>query len=169
MSPLERKVVHEHLKTRHDVETYSEGQEPDPPPRRGPAGRLASRGSSAPFHVLSPGETAGRRATTPGVSELTDFERGVVVGLLVGQGSFGGDGKQPQVTLRMHTRHEALFSVADGPVSEHPPVRARITTVAGRTFSGWPAAGRWSTTFYLCSRASLTINSTVMRMPGSPQ
>ncbi|HUZ28977.1 MAG TPA: R3H domain-containing nucleic acid-binding protein [Solirubrobacteraceae bacterium] len=29
MSPLERKVVHEHLKARHDVETYSEGQEPD--------------------------------------------------------------------------------------------------------------------------------------------
>jgi len=29
MSALERKVVHEHLKPRHDVETYSEGQEPD--------------------------------------------------------------------------------------------------------------------------------------------
>jgi spoIIIJ-associated protein len=29
MSALERKVVHEHLKGRHDVETYSEGQEPD--------------------------------------------------------------------------------------------------------------------------------------------
>jgi spoIIIJ-associated protein len=29
MSALERKVVHEHLKTRHDVETYSEGQEPE--------------------------------------------------------------------------------------------------------------------------------------------
>jgi spoIIIJ-associated protein len=28
MSPLERKVVHEHLKARRDVETYSEGQEP---------------------------------------------------------------------------------------------------------------------------------------------
>src|SRR5436305_14445232 len=28
MSALERKVVHEHLKTRRDVETYSEGQEP---------------------------------------------------------------------------------------------------------------------------------------------
>jgi spoIIIJ-associated protein len=28
MSPLERKVIHEHLKDRHDVETYSEGQEP---------------------------------------------------------------------------------------------------------------------------------------------
>ncbi len=29
MNALERKVVHEHLKDRHDVETYSEGQEPD--------------------------------------------------------------------------------------------------------------------------------------------
>ena len=29
MNALERKVVHEHLKSRHDVETYSEGQEPD--------------------------------------------------------------------------------------------------------------------------------------------
>ena len=29
MSALERQVVHEHLKSRHDVETFSEGQEPD--------------------------------------------------------------------------------------------------------------------------------------------
>ena len=28
MNALERKVIHEHLKQRHDVETYSEGQEP---------------------------------------------------------------------------------------------------------------------------------------------
>ncbi|HEX8977215.1 MAG TPA: R3H domain-containing nucleic acid-binding protein [Gemmatimonadales bacterium] len=28
MSALERKVIHEHLKMRRDVETYSEGQEP---------------------------------------------------------------------------------------------------------------------------------------------
>ena len=28
MSPMERKVIHEHLKARRDVETYSEGQEP---------------------------------------------------------------------------------------------------------------------------------------------
>jgi hypothetical protein len=40
---------------------------------------------------------------------LTPFDRGVVVGVLIGEGSFGGDGKQPQITLRMHTRHEALF------------------------------------------------------------
>jgi hypothetical protein len=41
--------------------------------------------------------------------ELTEFEKGLAVGLLIGEGSFGGDGKQPQVTLRMHVRHEALF------------------------------------------------------------
>jgi hypothetical protein len=43
------------------------------------------------------------------VVELSDFDRGFLIGLLVGEGSFGGDGKQPQVTLRMHVRHEALF------------------------------------------------------------
>lgn len=39
----------------------------------------------------------------------TEFEIGFLVGLLVGEGHFGGDGKQPQVTLRMHTDHEAMF------------------------------------------------------------
>jgi len=39
----------------------------------------------------------------------TDFEEGVLVGLLVGEGHFGGDGRQPHVTLRMSERHEALF------------------------------------------------------------
>lgn len=37
------------------------------------------------------------------------FDIGFFLGLLVGEGHFGGDGRQPQVTLRMHTRHEALF------------------------------------------------------------
>ncbi len=44
------------------------------------------------------------------MSELSDFDEGVVVGVLIAGGSFGGDGKQPQVTIRMHTRHEALFA-----------------------------------------------------------
>jgi hypothetical protein len=39
----------------------------------------------------------------------TDYDVGVLVGLLVGEGHFGGDGRQPQITLRMHVRHEALF------------------------------------------------------------
>jgi hypothetical protein len=34
---------------------------------------------------------------------------GFFIGLLVGEGHFGGDGRQPQVTLRMHVRHEATF------------------------------------------------------------
>lgn len=38
-----------------------------------------------------------------------DFEVGVLIGLLVGEGHFGGDGRQPQVTLRMHVKHADLF------------------------------------------------------------
>jgi hypothetical protein len=41
--------------------------------------------------------------------QLTDVERGLVVGVLIGEGHFGGDGRYPQITLRMHVRHEALF------------------------------------------------------------
>ena len=43
------------------------------------------------------------------MAEVSDFDRGLIIGLLIGEGSFGGDGKQPHVTLRMHVRHEALF------------------------------------------------------------
>lgn len=39
-----------------------------------------------------------------------EFEVGFLVGVLVGEGHFGGDGRQPHVTLRMHTDHEALFT-----------------------------------------------------------
>jgi hypothetical protein len=39
----------------------------------------------------------------------TQFDIGFLVGLLVGEGCFGGDGRQAQVTLRMHVRHEAIF------------------------------------------------------------
>ena len=40
---------------------------------------------------------------------MATFEEGFLVGILVGEGHFGGDGRQPQITLRMHTDHEALF------------------------------------------------------------
>jgi hypothetical protein len=43
------------------------------------------------------------------VSDDPGFDEGVLVGILVGSGHFGGDGRQPQVTLKMHVRHEALF------------------------------------------------------------
>jgi hypothetical protein len=44
------------------------------------------------------------------VTDLSDFDQGIVVGLLIAGASFGGDGKQPQITVRMHVRHEALFN-----------------------------------------------------------
>ena len=44
-----------------------------------------------------------------GETSPDDFALGVLIGILVGEGHFGGDGRQPQVTLRMHTRHEGLF------------------------------------------------------------
>lgn len=37
------------------------------------------------------------------------FEQGLLLGVLIGEGHFGGDGRQPQITVRMHTRHEQLF------------------------------------------------------------
>lgn len=46
---------------------------------------------------------------TDSLDHLTDFDIGFLVGVLVGEGHFGGDGRQPQITLRMHTDHERLF------------------------------------------------------------
>ncbi len=40
---------------------------------------------------------------------LDAFEEGFFLGLLTGEGHFGGDGRKAQVTLRMHTRHDKLF------------------------------------------------------------
>lgn len=55
------------------------------------------------FHVQRYGET-----TIAGAAR-TDIELGIFIGLLIGEGHFGGDGRIPQVTLRMHTRHERMF------------------------------------------------------------
>jgi hypothetical protein len=74
------------------------------------------------------------------MTELTDFDRGFLVGLLVGEGSFGGDGKQPQVTLRMHTRHEALFRWL---VERFPHAKLYGPyTHGGRSYYQWMARGR---------------------------
>ncbi|MFA4030146.1 MAG: hypothetical protein GDYSWBUE_001695 [Candidatus Fervidibacterota bacterium] len=42
---------------------------------------------------------------------MNEFFKGLLVGLLIGEGHFGGDGKQPHITLRMHTRHRKLFEM----------------------------------------------------------
>ena len=84
--------------------------------------------------------------------ELSDLDRGIFVGVLIGEGSFGGDGRQPQVTLRMHTRHEALFRWLEarfprtkvyGPY--HHGGRSYFQWMTGRTSStsAWPRAIHW--------------------------
>ncbi len=71
----------------------------------------------------------------------TEYEIGLLVGLLIGEGHFGGDGRQPQLTLRMHVRHEALFrwlertfpgGRLDGPYSH-----------SGRDYYQWMARGSY--------------------------
>ena len=77
--------------------------------------------------------------TLDGVVELTPFERGVLVGILIGEGHFGGDGRQPHVTLRMHVRHEALFRW----LQERIP-RSRLYGPyhhGGRSYYQWMARG----------------------------
>jgi hypothetical protein len=72
--------------------------------------------------------------------QLTDVERGLFVGILIGEGHFGGDGKTPQVTLRMHVRHEALFHW----LRDHFP-RARLYGPydhGGRHYYQWMARGQ---------------------------
>ncbi|HEV3001152.1 MAG TPA: hypothetical protein VGW75_10480 [Solirubrobacteraceae bacterium] len=74
------------------------------------------------------------------MAPLSEFEQGLVAGLLIGEGSFGGDGKQPQITLRMHTRHEALFHWL---VDRFP--RSRLYGPyhhGGRSYYQWMARGR---------------------------
>ena len=46
---------------------------------------------------------------SPAATPEDAFQAGVLLGLLIGEGSFGGDGRQPHAVLRMHVRHESLF------------------------------------------------------------
>src|SRR5438128_11342627 len=57
--------------------------------------------------VRRPRVTVRPRARRP--APLDGVSAGYLLGLLAGEGHFGGDGKQPQITLRMHVRHEKLF------------------------------------------------------------
>ena len=72
--------------------------------------------TAGPFHVIPYGETAIAERTfhvgpygETARAGVGDLEIGILLGILVGEGHFGGDGRQPQVTLRMHVAHESLF------------------------------------------------------------
>jgi hypothetical protein len=74
------------------------------------------------------------------MSGLDPYDEGVFVGVIVGEGHFGGDGRQPQVTLRMHTKHEALFRwlMARFPRTKlYGPYHH-----GGRSYYQWMARGR---------------------------
>jgi hypothetical protein len=74
------------------------------------------------------------------MAQLSEFDRGFLIGLLVGEGSFGGDGKQPQITLRMHIRHERLFRWL---LSTFPTTRLYGPYHhGGRSYFQWMARGR---------------------------
>jgi hypothetical protein len=94
-------------------------------------------------HCLANNLTVKQRSSTVrGVSaEPDDISVGFLLGLLVGEGHFGGDGRQPQVTLRMHIRHEQTFewlrrtypgSALYGPYHH-----------GGRSYYQWSARGRY--------------------------
>jgi hypothetical protein len=75
----------------------------------------------------------------PDGPELTDIERGLLVGILIGEGHFGGDGRYPQITLRMHVKHAALFDWL-----QHRFPRARLYgpyNHGGREYYQWMARG----------------------------
>jgi hypothetical protein len=74
------------------------------------------------------------------VKQLSDLDAGFLLGLLVGEGHFGGDGRQPQVTLRMHTRHEGVFRWLERTV----PGSALYGPYhhGGRSYFQWMARGR---------------------------
>ncbi|MEJ7825574.1 MAG: hypothetical protein WKF48_09100 [Solirubrobacteraceae bacterium] len=70
---------------------------------------------------------------------LSDTDRGLIAGILMSEGSFGGDGKQPHIVLRKHVRHEALMRWL---VERFP--RSRLYGPyhhAGRSYFQWVARG----------------------------
>ena len=74
------------------------------------------------------------------MTDLSEFDRGFFIGLLVGEGSFGGDGRQPQVVLRMHIRHEAIFRWLE---ARFPNCRLYGPYHhGGRSYYQWMARGR---------------------------
>ena len=78
-------------------------------------------------------------AELPPDATLTEFDAGYLVGLLVGEGHFGGDGRQPQITLRMHTRHARIFEWL---VDRFPDSKLYGPyTHGGRSYYQWMARG----------------------------
>lgn len=74
---------------------------------------MRPRGTHAGHDRRQPAEAMVEREAphlTVGGRQIPEFDAGFFVGLIVGEGHFGGDARQPQITLRMHTDHAAVFA-----------------------------------------------------------
>ena len=71
--------------------------------------QLAPRFTGNPTVKQPPGTKISTPATEDTGQGASVLEVGILLGLLIGEGHFGGDGRQPHITLRMHTDHETLF------------------------------------------------------------
>ncbi len=63
---------------------------------------MKQKNAAVAIYPESLGETTTAR-------RLPDFERGLLLGVLISGAHFGGDGRQPQITLKLHVRHEPLL------------------------------------------------------------
>jgi len=95
------------------------------------------------FHVLPCSSV--KQSTVPSPEALwalepTEFEYGLLVGLLVGEGYFGGDKHQPSIVIKMHVRHLAIFNwlVARWGGKLYGPYHHD-----GRHYYQWMARGRY--------------------------
>jgi hypothetical protein len=55
------------------------------------------------------GKHLGETTSGPQTPAPDPLDQGLLIGILISQGHFGGDGRQPQVTVKMHVRHEPLM------------------------------------------------------------
>lgn len=68
---------------------------------------------------------------------LSPYDEGLLHGLLIGEGHFGGDQRIPQIAVRMHIRHIRVFSHGWRGACPGLWSTGRTPTVAGCGFSGW--------------------------------
>lgn len=71
---------------------------------------------------------------------MTDYELGLLVGILIGEGHFGGDSKQPHVVVKMNIRHKStmdwLYTKIPGSKLYGP------YSYDGRNFYQWVVRGK---------------------------
>ncbi len=75
------------------------------------------------------------------MKQPSEFELGLLLGLLIGSGHFGGDGRHPQITLRMHTDRKPLFDWLETTFPGgrlYGPYRH-----GGRSYYQWMARGKF--------------------------